>query len=426
MMNLKMSIVKQAMLLWAVLVIVSSCKNSQTDSALTVKIKNPLAQEVKEQVVVLYDSLFLHKLSALNLEKLHVTSGDVSIAFQLIDKNSDGNPDKVILLLDFNAEEEKELLFAEGESSPAVVKKTQAEISVKEGGEWVEVTKKSGVKQFEYQGGDFKNVTELNVPDQHTDHSFYIRYEGPGWESDKVGYRFYLDWRNAVDIFGKKTTDMVLQQVGQDGFDSYHELSDWGMDVLKVGNSLGLGSIGFWDGTNAVRVAVTDSLYCKIIENGNLYSSFKTKYYGWKDAGTSVDLISKISIFAGSRISWQKIKMSEIMDNLCTGIVKHDNGELITPENTVGKWSYIATFGEQSLNNDNLGMFIFYLKDDLIEITEDQFSHVLVLNPSDKNLKYGFGAVWEEDPGKIKSKEQFTEYLNLTLEKLNNPIEINY
>lgn len=426
MMNLKISIAKQTILLCAILVVISSCKNNQTDSALTVKVKNPLTQGVNDQIAVLNDSQFIHKLSTLDLEKLQVSSGEVSIPYQLIDKDADNNPDKIVLLLSFEAEEEKEILFSEGENTPDLVKKTQAELSVGEGGEWVEVTKKSGVKQFEYQGGEFKNISELHVPEQHTDHSFYIRYEGPGWESEKIGYRFYLDWRNAVDIFGKKTTDMVLQNVGQDGFDSYHELSDWGMDILKVGNSLGLGSIGFWNDTNAVRVAVTDSLYCKIVENGNLFSSFKTKYYGWKDAGKSVDMISTISIFAGSRISWEKIKLSETLDNICTGIVKHDNGELIKSENTSGIWAYIATFGEQSLNNDNLGMFIFYLKDDLIDLTEDQYSHVLVLNPSDKNLKYGFGAVWEEDTDKIKTKEQFKTYLNLTLEKLNNPLTINY
>ncbi|WP_300977302.1 DUF4861 family protein, partial [Flavobacterium sp.] len=72
--------------------------------------------------------------------------------------------------------------------------KTYAEISVKEGGKW------EGRK---YIGGTFKNVQKLKLAPEHTDHSFDIRYEGPGWESNKIGYRLYLDWRNAIDIFGK-------------------------------------------------------------------------------------------------------------------------------------------------------------------------------------------------------------------------------
>src|SRR6476660_7722157 len=86
---------------------------------------------------------------------------------------------------------------------------TLAEISVKEGGKW------EGRK---YIGGTFKNVEKLKLAKEHTDHSFDIRYEGPGWESSKIGYRLYLDWRNAIDIFGKKTESIILPQVGQDGF----------------------------------------------------------------------------------------------------------------------------------------------------------------------------------------------------------------
>ena len=85
--------------------------------------------------------------------------------------------------------------------------KTYAEISIKEGGEW------NGRK---YVGGDsFKNVQELQVPKNHTDHSFFIRYEGPGWENNQVGYRLYLDWRNAIDIYGKKVDSLVLPYVAK-------------------------------------------------------------------------------------------------------------------------------------------------------------------------------------------------------------------
>ena len=108
--------------------------------------------------------------------------------------------------------------------------KTYAEISIKEGGYW---------KGREYMEGKFKNVADLKVPSEHTDHSWYIRYEGPGWESNKIAYRLYLDWRNAIDIFGKVTETMVLSQVGQDGFDSYHEPQPWGSDILKVGKAKG-------------------------------------------------------------------------------------------------------------------------------------------------------------------------------------------
>src|SRR5699024_10733179 len=86
----------------------------------------------------------------------------------------------------------------EGEQTHNYKKRTQAELSIKKGGKF---------ENREYIGGKFENVDSLRVPDEHTDHSWFIRYEGPGWESDKVGYRFYLDWRNATDVFGKTTEE---------------------------------------------------------------------------------------------------------------------------------------------------------------------------------------------------------------------------
>ena len=419
-------IFKNTVLIISALVFVMSCKPKVESDALSVTIKNSLDNEIKEQTICIKNSEFLNQISEMGTSIL-VSSGEENIPYQVVDKNNDGVLDKLLINISLPAKSEKEIYFSKTDGPlPEFKKRTQAEISVKDGGEWIQVVKKSGVQQYEYKGGEFKNISELRVPDNHTDHSFYIRYEGPGWESDKVGYRFYLDWRNAVDIFAKQTTDMVLQNVGQDGFDSYHEFSDWGMDVLKVGSSLGLGSIGFWDGNNAVRVAVTDSIYCKIIENGDLYSGIKTKYYGWKDPVHPVNLKSVISIYAGSRISWQSVSISDVLDNLCTGIVKHENGELIQSETESGEWAYIATFGEQSLNNDNLGMFVVYKESDLIEVTNDLHSHVVVLNPSDKNLKYGFGAVWEKDIDGISAKDGFVSYLDNLVSSLNTPIEIIY
>jgi hypothetical protein len=81
------------------------------------------------------------------------------------------------------------------------------------------------------------------LPGSFKDHSYYIKYEGAGWESDKVAYRFYLDQRNALDAFGKKTPGIILPAVGVDGYDNYHKMAVWGMDDMEVGKSLGIGSI---------------------------------------------------------------------------------------------------------------------------------------------------------------------------------------
>jgi hypothetical protein len=46
-------------------------------------------------------------------------------------------------------------------------------------------------------------------------------------------------WTGEMLYFLEKTEAIILPQVGQDGFDSYHEMSDWGSDILKAGKGIG-------------------------------------------------------------------------------------------------------------------------------------------------------------------------------------------
>jgi hypothetical protein len=292
----------------------------------------------------------------------------------------------------------------------AQTKKTLAELWYKTGGYF---------EQGKYVGGSsFQKFNSLWVPAGCTDHSFFMKYEGPGWESDKIGYRLYLDWRNAIDIFGKKVDTLVLPYVGQDGYDSYHEMSGWGMDILKVGESLGIGSLAFWDGKNAQRVAKTDSVYCRIAEDGDLRSEVQVDYYGWKIDNKSVDLKTSLSIQAGSRATKYSVQLDTPLENLCTGIVKSDETVLLK-SNGSGAWSYLATWGKQSLAGDSLGLAILYKTNQLISITEDQYSHVIVLLPDNIQLEYYLLGAWEQEPQGIKTQKAFTGYLNKQLVLLN-------
>lgn len=338
-----------------------------------------------------------------------------STPIEAIDDNNDGVVDRLLAYVSIEANNSLTLDLSAWEVDSNFKKKTQAEISTAVGGEW---------KEREYlESTGFRNVDILSVPKSHTDHSWYIRYEGPGWENELVGYRFYLDWRNAVDIFGKKVDTLVLQNVGQDGFDSYHEEADWGMDILKAGKSLGIGSIGRVNNDDVVEhFEKTDSVTCEITQNGFLSSSITTNYYGWETSNGKCDLASELTINAGDRATIHKVSFDEMVNNFCTGIVKHPAAEFF--EASSNKWSYIATYGSQTLFDDNLGMAIFYQNEQLLKIdTTDAFNQLIIFKPS-KNIEYQFLGAWEKDPEGIPSKEVFISYLNKKLEALNSPIEI--
>lgn len=289
------------------------------------------------------------------------------------------------------------------------VSKTYAEISIKEGGEW------QG-RKYVGENFTFKNVEFLRAPDSLTDHSYYVRYEGPGWESNKVGYRLYLDWRNAIDIFGKKVDTMVLSQVGVDNYDSYHEENPWGMDILKAGSSLGIGSYGRFDGSTVTHFQVVDSTTAQIHNEAN-ESGVTVNYYGWEASNQKIDLRAQLMIAADSRLTKASLAPSKAGEGLCTGIVKFDGIDLIQKEGENG-WAYIATYGEQTLVPDNLGMVIFYKVDEVETVTDAEFDHLLVFKPTTDTITYYFGGAWEQEKNGITTKDAFVAYLDSTLATL--------
>ncbi|QKX16993.1 DUF4861 family protein [Microbulbifer sp. YPW1] len=288
------------------------------------------------------------------------------------------------------------------ERAPATeaVRGTYAELAVRKGGTLGEDGKLSG--------GEYVPVTTMQLPSDHQIGNRLFKYEGPGWESEQVAYRLYFDERAAIDIFGKTKPQLVLPQVGQDGTD-YHALADWGMDVLKVGPSLGIGGVGLWhegklEGVRQFAGASLD------VFNEATASGVHLHYRGWIAADTERDLEMTLSIAPGSRLTQVLAQSEAPVETWATGIVRHGLEPLVSTD-TNQQWGYLATWGEQSLANDNLGMAIFFRNADLQNITDDAHNHLVLLKGGDR-ARYQFAAVWRDDD--IQTREQFIAYLEQT------------
>jgi len=371
-------------------------------------VKNPISDSLKGITFPIKGTADMQLISAIPLSLLTFMDGDKEVPYQRISSKDEGT--YYLLQSDFAPNEVKKIIVKRGPLKK-YIKHTQSILNVKEGGNWFwEENKDTGKKQYIYRGGVWSKVNSLWVDSKHDINSLDIRYEGPVWESDKIAYRFYLDRRNATDIFGKRTDTLVMQSVGKK-FETYDSMSDWGMDILSVGNSLGIGSLGYWANSRANGLSKVARTNCSIDYSGTLKSKLTTSYYYWQYNDGTTDIFSEFSICAGSYLTKAHIYSTEKIDNLCTGFVRNEEGKLITSSDSTGEWSYIGSFGKQSVINDNLGLAIFYKTKDLIDLKEDSLNHVVILKPENRELTYYFCGIWEQDSSQINSVEQFEKFM---------------
>lgn len=395
------------------LIIIIGCSDKEINIYLT----NPISIERIDEPV----QINLERFGKLKFDplKISVYEGDKEIPFQIDGLDMNNVPDHITFVLNFQPNERKKITIYNKPSQTNFQKRTQAELSRKFGYEY---------KNGKYNGGYFKNIDWIRVPDGHKDHDALFRYEGPGWESEKVGYRFYLDQRNRTDIFGKKVKDLVLQDIGVHDIeakdDSYHNMQWWGMDIFKVGNSIGIGSIAMWSDNKMFTVEKTDSIYCYVESNGILRSGIKTKYFGWQVGENRYNLESNFSIFAGSRLTKTDLIVDPVPPNICTGLAKAENTEYFWNDKNESQWQYIALYGKQSLAGDDLGIAIIFKKENLIERFDDSLNYIVKLKTQNGKLTYYFLAAWQQEVDGIKNIQEFKNYLEGILLVLNNPIEI--
>lgn len=261
--------------------------------------------------------------------------------------------------------------------------------------------------------------------------------EGPVWENDKVGFRLYFDVRNGKDIWGKTTAGLTLQDVGEHEKDNYHARSSWGMDVLKVGNSLGAGAVAIRTQTSQgkdtlIRVGGKNigRTEFMLISSGPYRSVFKMKYLQWNMLGDGnlVDVIETISIAKGNYYYSSKVEVFNATGNawVTTGMVNLKSKEMFRL--TDNKTQAIYTFDKQSENNDMLGMAImvpadqFMISEKLPSSRADiQNTFTVQFRPS-SSIQFNFFANWEWSDDRFKSLSSYAQYLSEEMNKLSNPL----
>src|SRR6056297_1018557 len=216
-----------------------SCGN---EVALT--FRNSQNRERPDEVIVLTKEELQQKTGMEEgLYPLFKYPDDSPVPFQLDDMDLDGNWDEVALLLDFLAGETLEVTveWVSGDNYPPEFEKR--------------TNLRLGIRQDD---GSYKEMDYYEALPCSDGFEIIAQGESVNWENDKIGFRNYFDCRNVKDIFGKLKPRMIADDVGTPALGDYHQLADWGMDVLHCGSSLGSGGIALLKNDSLFRLGSTE------------------------------------------------------------------------------------------------------------------------------------------------------------------------
>lgn len=181
---------------------------------------------------------------------------------------------------------------------------------------------------------------------QRTQALFATRIEGMGWESESTAWRIYFDPRNAIDLYGKTRHTLFLQTLATPEYD-YHSDSPYGRDIYRIGDALGIGSIGGLVDGKVVKVSDVANRKWRLISNGPVRSIFELTYEGWKVGGRSITLRSRISQWAGDRGFYQSITSDDTSGlEFVTGLPRKSEVHVVRSE-TRDPNPWLTTYGEQ-------------------------------------------------------------------------------
>jgi len=295
-----------------------------------------------------------------------------------------------------------------------------------------EFVKRTNVRMAKIEGDNYIEVTELNrLTAEQGLAGGVFQMEGPGWENDKVGFRNYFDIRNGMDIFGKTTSEMAMERVGIN--QDYHFKQDWGQDILRVGASLGAGSIALEKDGNLYRVAPDSDASLEVVADGPVRSVVRFLFENWTVDGETIDLVHEVAIYPGTWYYESKVYLPGYTgeSTLVTGITTMDLGDKDAVMNDFeGKVTTVATHGPQAYDYEALGMAVLVENKHFSGIgrvgpdAEDINNSVLVkMATEDSNpVTFRFYACWEVSDELFSEEDTFVEFLNKEATKMASPI----
>jgi hypothetical protein len=409
-------------------VLLAACENNRSDGN-TIMVKNTSSEELKNKPVMVQRKELPGRPTGFPL--ITTIIGD-TIPAQLDDLDRDGNWDELFFVADFKAGEERKFALRWIDSPVQTTPKTHIRFGVRQ-------TENSRVEPA---------LSDTFYADQLPGVIGYQHYQtdGPTWENDKAGFRIYLDGRNSIDVYGKKVSYITSDSIGigKDGHteNNYSEMKDWGMDILAVGNSVGLGGISLKAKDSLARLGVTeqdslnnvDSTVCNVVSNGNVRAILEFDYRNWKPLSRNYHVKTTTAIWPGVYAFQNTVNMQGLQQNdtLLIGLVNSNTTKAAEEININDRWIILLTHDQQSINKTwYLGMALIVPKEQYAGFIDapkqGKLSNTFLAKMNAKNdqpLTYYAVAAWELSDPEFKDPAYFRNYVSNLAKQIDASLKI--
>jgi hypothetical protein len=271
------------------------CKTYQNTTQTRIVLSNDSNLELTDKPIAIARKLLTINNSA-NAIPVLIYKND-TIPSQVNDLDGDGKWDELFVVANFSSNEKKNTKLVWVNKAPKFPVRTSVRFGKREA---ENIPLQPATEEIVNASQVYK---ALGFQKYQTD--------GPSWENDKVGFRHYLDGRNAKDVFGKKIPVITPENVGINSKgaveDNYHMMYDWGRDIFPVGTSAGLGGYALMVGDEINRLGIlgTDSLNniekttFKIVSEGPVNSILRYDFQNWNASGNKYQAKEITSIWPG-------------------------------------------------------------------------------------------------------------------------------
>lgn len=233
-----------------------------------------------------------------------------------------------------------------------------------------------------------------------------LGHEGPAVENSHMALRMRFDDSGSIDVYSKNARGMELMQYFWNTTPGQQDSLYVGCDAYVTGETLGLGGIALWDGSEMVRLVATGGRTARVGDTGK-GAYMEMISYGVPYDGGLVDIAVRVDVVAKNRLA--TVTATELSGRkvmFVTGVNHHPGQKVTAAPGVISVWgphpSEVMSFPIGG------GMFYPEKMFPVSEKTEDMVR--IISKPSSKVSVKIISASTKE--AELNSAKRFETYMN--------------